>query len=82
MATLDKRIDDLERRIQPPGRAIVIFGPDWWNDETPEAWELRKAQARANAREGDTLIVTEYTHDWRPPMIDDTGDLEELEDGQ
>jgi len=68
--TTERRLEKLELETAPPGRIVVCWGPDD-RDWPPEERAADIERAHQTAGTNGTVIVVEYTHDWRPPPLED-----------
>jgi len=61
MATIEKRLSDLEQKAQPPGELHIVGIGDFDGEHV----EADIAAARARLGPNDTLLIVEYLDDWR-----------------
>jgi hypothetical protein len=64
MATLERRLDDLERKLGATGDPLICYVNDW---QTPARLSPDSPEARAHVAGGGRLLTIEYVNDWRPP---------------
>ena len=68
-----RRVAQLEQRVEPPGRVIVVGASGPWGsgwDWTAEERSAAIERAHQKAGPNDVVIVIEWTHGWRCPEMD------------
>jgi hypothetical protein len=70
--THDRRLTELERRAEPPGRQYVAYLNHWNPDAEGIVGEAAITATQAAMGPNDELIVVEYVDDWRGAEDDDS----------